>query len=362
MEQRRPTIADVAKRAGVSKGLVSFAFNNRPGVAAPTRERILAAAADLGWQPDLLARSLSTQRSAALGLVIRRDPTVLAADPFFPAFMAGVETTLGARQHVLLLSLVPDRAAEAAAYRTLAAQRRVDGVLLTDLRRGDERLALLAELALPAVCVGRPSEPTTAPVVNLDDAAGLRAAVHHLVKLGHRRIGYVGGDVAMLHGLRRRTAFLEALGRHGLEACGVVDTDFSAAAGAAATTSLLAGPVLPSAVVYASDPMAVAGVAVLQRRGLRVPQDCSVTGFDGMDLGAHLHPALTTVEADPVAWGSAAAAVLLRLLAEGHAEDVELPAAALVLRGSTGPPAPDLPPYPSPPPTEETPCPDAPTP
>ncbi|MBP2418830.1 LacI family DNA-binding transcriptional regulator [Microlunatus capsulatus] len=338
MDVRRPTIADVAKRAGVSKGLVSFVFNDKPGVAAPTRERILAAAAELGWQPDQLARSLSTQQAASLGLVVRRDPTVLAADPFFPAFMAGVETALTERGWVLVLSLVPDADAEAATYRSLAAHRRVDGVLLTDLRRDDERLPLLAGLGLPAVCVGRPDAPAGFPVVNLDDAAGLRAVVEHLVGLGHRRIGYVGGDVGMLHGLRRRATFRAALAGHGLEPVGLVDTDFSAAAGAAATTALLDAPERPTALVYASDPMAVAGLAVLQRRGLRVPQDCSVTGFDGMELGAHLHPALTTVGADPLAWGRAAAGVLLRLLDDGRAEDLELPAAALLVRSSTGPP------------------------
>lgn len=338
MDARRPTIADVAKRAGVSKGLVSFVFNDKPGVAAPTRQRILAAAEELGWEPDLRARSLSTQRAAALGLVVRRDPTVLAADPFFPAFMAGVETALAERRWVLVLSLVPDPEAETATYRALAAHRRVDGVLLTDLRRDDGRSALLAELGLPAVCVGHPAEPGELPVVNLDDAAGLRSAVDHLVGLGHRRIGYLGGDVSMLHGLRRKVSFLDALAAHGLEPVGLADTDFSPAAAATATEDLLAGPVRPTALVYASDPMAVAGLAVLQRQGVRVPQDCSVTGFDGMDIGRHLHPALTTVEADPLAWGRAAAAVLLRLLDEGRADDLELPAAALVLRSSTGPP------------------------
>ncbi|SDS31504.1 DNA-binding transcriptional regulator, LacI/PurR family [Friedmanniella luteola] len=338
MDTRRPTIADVAKRAGVSKGLVSFVFNDKPGVAAPTRVRILAAAEELGWQPDPVARSLSTQRAAALGLVVRRDPTVLAADPFFPAFMAGVETALTERRQVLVLSLVPDAAAETATYRSLAAHRRVDGVLLTDLRHDDDRFPLLAELGLPAVCVGRPDVAGAFPVVNLDDAAGLRSAVDHLVGLGHRRIAYVGGDVGMLHGRRRRKSFLEALARHGLDPVGVVDTDFSAAAGARAVVELLAGAVLPTALVFASDPMAVAGLAVLQRQGVQVPRDCSVTGFDGMDLGRHLHPALTTVEADPLAWGRAAATVLLRLLDDGRADDLELPSAALVLRSSTAPP------------------------
>lgn len=334
---RRPTISDVASRAGVSKGLVSFVFNDRPGVAAPTRERIIDAARDLGWRPHPGARSLTVHRSFALGLVVRRDLEVLAADPFFPAFMAGAESVLAARDHVLVLSLVPDTDAELRSYRTLAADRRVDAVFLTDLRVADPRVALLDELGIAGVCLGRLEAPTTLPTVVLDDDQGTRASVAHLVGLGHERVGYVAGDPGLLHGLRRRQSFAAAMAAHGLPADAVVETDFSPASGAAATVRLLDRRPPPTALVYASDPMALAGIAVLQQRGIRVPADVSVTGFDGTDLGRLLNPPLTTVMSDPLAWGRAAAELALRLLREGSAPDVELPAAALVLRRSTGP-------------------------
>jgi DNA-binding LacI/PurR family transcriptional regulator len=340
MVDRRPTIADVAQRAGVSKGLVSFVVNNRPGVAADTRARILAVADEMGWRPRPNARSLSTRRSSALGWVVRREPDVVATDPFFPAFMAGVESVLADHGQVLVLSLVSDAVAEQRAYRTLVADARVDGVFLTDLHRADDRLALVAELGLPAIAIGRPDAHQELPTVDLDDTHGVAQSVEHLVELGHRRIGYVAGDISFVHGYRRRAAYASSMERAELSAGPIVLTDFSAAGGAAATSQILDTDPRPTAVVYANDVMAIAGMGLLQQRGLRVPEDMSVTGFDGAALGRYTYPALTTVVADPMAWGRTAAEVLLQLITEGHAPSVELAPAQLVVRTSTGRPTP----------------------
>lgn len=333
-----PTITDVARRAGVSKGLVSFVYNGRPGVAPQTRERILAAAAELGWRPRASARTLSKQTAYAFGLVIRRDPAVLASDPFFPAFMAGVESVLAGAGRVLVLAVVADAAAEERTYRTLAYDRRVDGMLLTDLRRADHRLALVRELRLPAVSLGRLPGQAGVAAVSMDDTRGITQAVDHLVRLGHRRIAHVAGDPAMIHGWRRREAFGSAMASHGLDPALITDTDFSAAAGASATRVLLRRSHRPTAIVYASDPLALAGLGVLRSRGLEVPVEMSITGYDGTEMARHAYPALTTVDTDPAAWGEAAARTLLTVLSDGHAADVELPAGRLVLRRSTAPP------------------------
>lgn len=339
MDDRRPTIADVAQQAGVSKGLVSFAFNDRPGVAPDTRDRIMAVAREMGWRPRPNARSLSTRRSSALGLVVRRAPEVLSSDPFFPAFIAGVETVLTEVNQVLVLSLVPDEAAELRTYRTLVADARVDGVFLTDLRCTDRRLELLAELGLPAVTLGHPDIDSALPAVSLDDAPGVAASVEHLMGLGHRRIGYIAGDSTMVHARRRREAFVAAMKQAGQMPDRIEQTDFSPHQGGRATETLLDSAQPPTAIVYASDPMAIAGIGVAHQRGLRVPIDLSVIGFDGTDLGRHIFPTLTTVVADPLTWGHQAAAVLLQLVATGTVSDFELPPAQLVIRESTRSPA-----------------------
>src|SRR5829696_10406807 len=179
--RRGPTIVDVARRAGVSKGAVSFALNDRPGVAPETRDRILAAASDLGWQPSTRARALSRSRAFAVGLVMRRAPELLGADPFFPQFLAGVESVLAERGSALVLQVVgDDDEAEAASYRRLAGQGRVDGVFLNDMLVDDHRFGLLAGLGLPAVAVGRPTGPCPFPVVTVDDRQGVAGTVEHL--------------------------------------------------------------------------------------------------------------------------------------------------------------------------------------
>jgi DNA-binding LacI/PurR family transcriptional regulator len=326
----------------VSKGAVSFALNDRPGVAPQTRDRILAAARELGWQPSTRARALSRSRAFAVGLVMRRAPELLGADPFFPQFLAGVESALADRGSALVLQVVADDdEAEASSYRRLATQGRVDGVFLTDLQLTERRFGLLAGLALPAVAVGRPAGPCPFPVVTVDDRHGVAGTVEHLLGLGHRRVAFVGGTEGYVHSLSRRTAWREAL-----EAAGVAPgpqrvADFTGPGGAAATRALLELADPPTAIVYANDVMAIAGMGVAIGLGLEVPGDLSVTGFDDVPLAAHVAPPLTTVRQDAMAWGRAAATVLLAAGEGRAAPDMELPPATPVFRASTGPPRPE---------------------
>ena len=187
----RPTITDVARAAGVSKGAVSFALNDRPGLAPDTRQRILDVAADLGWTPSSRARALSVSKALAVGLVVARPPEIFRADAFFPSFISGLEMVLSEREHALLLMVAEH--GDVAIYRRLAKEGRVDGVFVTDLQIDDPRPALLEELGLPAVVdrAGAADDPT--PTLGVDDAPGIRAAVEHLVDLGHRHIAHVSG-------------------------------------------------------------------------------------------------------------------------------------------------------------------------
>lgn len=332
---RRPTIADVARRAGVSKGLVSFALNGKPGVNAATRERILAVAAEMGWSPDVRARSLSTNRSFALGLVLQRDTEIVAGDPFFPAFIAGVERELAVAGQALVLASVASARLETETYRKLAAERRVDGVFLADLRAADERLALVESLGLAAVTLGHPDVPSPFPAVSVDDVEGIVSTVDHLVDLGHRLLAHVSGSTDMLHARRRQEAFQAACAARGVQAR-VVQTDFSAREGGEATRELLADAARrPTAITYSNDLMALAGIAVAQRAGLSVPTDLSVAGFDDSDIARYVYPSLSSVATDAVDWGAAAARALLAAIAGSARDDTELAPARLVVREST---------------------------
>ena len=341
MPARRLTISDVANHAGVSKGAVSFALNGRKGVSSETRARILAAAHDLGWQPSHRARSLSVSRAFAFGIVLARAAEVLGADPFYPAFIAGVETILAPAGYSLLLQVVTGAQSEEDGYRKLAGQGRVDGVFVSDLRTNDSRIGLLAELGLPAVTLGRPDVASPFPAVGMDDQLGIREAVGHLVGLGHTRIGHVSGPLEFLHTVSRRDAWAEALVEAGVATGPLVVSDFTAAGGAAATAQLLDLHNPPTAIVYANDLMAIAGIGVAHNRGLRVPDDLSVTGFDGTELSAHTHPPLTTITTNPFGWGKAAATTLLTIIGRADPStipDVHLDSGRVEIRGSTATP------------------------
>ncbi len=156
---RRPTITDIAQRAGVSKGSVSYALNGHPGVSELTRKRILAIAEEIGWHPNRAARALSASRAGACGLALARPARTLAYEPFFSKLLSGIEAELSARQFALMLQIVEDVEAETEVLRRWWAERRVDGVLLVDLRVDDPRIPLVEKLGLPAVIVGGPGAP-----------------------------------------------------------------------------------------------------------------------------------------------------------------------------------------------------------
>ncbi|WP_181766932.1 LacI family DNA-binding transcriptional regulator [Streptomyces albidus (ex Kaewkla and Franco 2022)] len=335
---RRPTIADVAKLAGVSPSAVSFALNGRPGLAKETKSRILAAAAELGWRPSRPAQALSHGKAGAFGLVLTRETDAIGADPFFPAFIAGVESVLSPRGDSLVLHVTgPDD--EAAAYTRLAADRRVDGVLLTDMRIDDPRPALTSELRLPAVVVGDPECAQGLCAVGLDDRPAFTSAVERLVELGHRHIAHVAGPQEFRHSRRRQESWELAVRAAGLTPGPVLPGGFTADGGAAATRELLAADARdrPTAIVYANDLSATAGLAVAHQLGLAVPEDVSVVGYDDTPLAAYTHPPLASARADALGWGAAAARALDAVIKDGRADDVELAPAELLPRASMGP-------------------------
>lgn len=335
---KRVVIGDVATRAGVSKSAVSFVFNNRPGVSAAARERILRAADELGWRPSARARALSRSRAQAVGLVIRRDPELLSTDPFFPQFMAGVEIGLTAHDYSLVLQVVADEESERAAYHRFADASRVDGVFLTDVRIGDTRPREIEDLGLRAVIIAPEDvEPDEGVAIGMNDSDGVRRAVHHLHSLGHRRIAHVMGAPMYVHTEARRRAWRDALTDLALPIGPVATADFTGASGARATHELLDLAEPPTAIVYGNDLMAIAGISAATDRGVRVPDDLSVVGFDDIPLAPYSLPPLTTVRQNVVAWGTAAAQTLVAEVEDREPPAVHLPPVEFVIRGSTGP-------------------------
>lgn len=334
----RPTIADIAERAGVSKSAVSFALNGRPGVSESTRARILAIADEMRWRPHQAARALGIARSGAVGLVLSRPARTLGVEPFFGQLISGLQAGLSERSEALQLLIVEDTEAELAAYKRWAAERRVDGFVLVDLLEDDPRPALLRELGVPAVVAGGPLPGGELACMWADDRAAMQQAADYLTALGHRRILHVAGLPRFLHTQRRMEVVARAASELGIDATSVT-TDFSDRDGATITRQALSGRVRPTAIVYDSDVMAVAGLGVALEMGVAVPDDLSIVSFDDSLLARLTHPALTALSRDTQAWSMAAARLLLEVMDHperrtSHRSDTPV----LVVRESTAPP------------------------
>jgi DNA-binding LacI/PurR family transcriptional regulator len=339
---KRPTIADVAQRAGVTKAAVSFALNGQPGVSAATRERILAIAAEVGFKPSSAARALSDGKAGAFGLIIDRPARTLGIEPYFMQLLSGIQAELAASHVTLLFTLAEHQADEIEMYRTWWAQRKVDGVFLVDLQVGDRRVPMLRELGVPAVVIGTPRGSGGLPAVWNDDLAAMRIVISHLAGLGHKKIARVGGFPRYWHSRLRTEAFGEVAAAAGLEAVSVA-SDYTAEHGADATRELLSGDanggVPPTAIVYDNDVMALAGVAAAQRAGLEVPGDLSVVAWDDSALCELVHPAVTALRRDIAAAGAEAARRLSLVAGGAEVGHYAEPIPELMIRDSTGAPA-----------------------
>jgi DNA-binding LacI/PurR family transcriptional regulator len=335
---KRATIADIAKRAGVSKGAVSYALNGQRGVSESTRRRVIELAAEMGWHPNSAARALSASRAGAFGLVLARPASTLGVEPFMMKLISGMETTLATQSIALLLQVVPDHDAEVAAYRRWWAERRVDGIFLVNLRVDDKRVPVLEELGLPAVVIGGPGHHGSLPGVWSDDASAMAMVVEYLAALGHRRIARVAGPPGLLHTELRGRAFDEVAARLELESAVTLITDYTAEQGAQVTRRLLSAATRPTAILYDNDVMAVAGTSVAHEMAVDVPQDLSIVAWDDSVLCEIVHPALTALKRDIVAYGAHAAERLLELLGGATVPDLEDAMPRLVARGSTARP------------------------
>ncbi|MFF1258191.1 LacI family DNA-binding transcriptional regulator [Streptomyces sp. NPDC058321] len=335
---RRPTMKDIALRAGVSESAVSFALNDRPGVSEVTRDRVRRVAEQLGWRPSTAARALSGEGAATVGLVVARPADTLGVDSFFLQLISGIQEVLAERHLGLLFQVVEDVEAECAVYRRWWAEHRVDGVLVVDPRTADPRPALLDELGLPAVVIGGvpDAEHPGMSTVWADDAGAMASVVDELYALGHRRIVHIAGLPGLAHTERRIRTLRAEAERRGLTEVRSVTTDYSDAEGAAVTRRVMEGDTPPTALVYDNDVMAVAGVAAAGELGFSVPGDVSVVAWEDSPLCRMVKPWLSALSRDTVQFGRTAAQELTALLDGGPSRTVQVPLPGLIERDSTG--------------------------
>lgn len=331
-------LSDVAARAGVHPATVSRALSERTRhmVNAATAERVLAAARELGYTPNPIARSLKTNRSFTVAVML---PDL--TNPLFPPMVRGIEDALGEAGFTALIANTdnhPDRAR--AALETMRI-RQADGCIAATATRDD---GLLADAAgeLPTVLINRRLMNHAIPAVVADDRSGVRQAVEHLAALGHERIAHVAGPQWLSTGADRHEAFVQALRRVGLDPDPqliVFGEGFTEEQGARSLHSLLDAGREFTALVAGNDLMALGCYDALADRGLTCPDDVSIVGFNDMPFADKFSPPLTTVRIPHYEMGARAAELLLeRIESNGKApgEDIVLPV-ELVLRASTVP-------------------------
>ena len=329
--RERPTLEAVARRAGVSRATVSRVVNGSTSVAASIREAVNRAVEELGYVPNQAARSLVTQRTESIALILPETANrVFSDDLFFPAIIRGVGGELEAADKQLVL-MMASSAASHDRIEQYAMAGHVDGVMVASVHGADPLPAALARMGIPVVCNGRPLGRQSVPYVDVDSVGGAAAAVRHLVSVGRKRIATIAGPQDMVAGIDRLNGYLSALeGAPPLIAYG----EFTRASGSAAMRELLATAPDLDAVFAASDLTADGALRMLRQAGRRVPDDVAVIGFDDNVVAAFADPPLTTVRQPIQDLGRGLARQLLRLLDGEDVEDAYMLPTQLVIRES----------------------------
>ncbi|MDR3708841.1 MAG: LacI family DNA-binding transcriptional regulator [Capsulimonadaceae bacterium] len=349
MDIKRPvsktaSLRDVAAKAGIGIATASSVLNgsrSNTRVSEATRKRIVDAARELRYHPNAVARALAGHPTKTLGVLFGLPRVTIAeSNPFAFAVIEGI--LAGAAKEGYNVTLFTEPWVDAAQSLGKMRDGRVDGVIVIAASSQSDILPTLSEFGVPAVALAAAASDSPVPAVDVDNHAGSRMAVNHLLELGHRRIAHLQGDDTLSSAVRSRDGFLQALRDAGIEAAeGYVPAGtYEEKSGYERAIFLLERPDPPTAIVAANDVLAIAAIQAAHDRNVRVPEDLSVVGFDDIPMAAFIDPPLTTVHQDLLGMGTKAVRVLMQVL-RGEATPGEpfLFMPVLVVRKSTAAPA-----------------------
>jgi LacI family transcriptional regulator len=334
-----PTVKDVARRAGVSTSTVSHVLNETRWVSEELRRRVREAADDLGFEPNGVARSLKIKRSFTIGLVISD-----IGNPFFTDVVRGVEDVAQGQGYTVILGNSDEDVEKEAAYLRVLSAKRIDGLILAPAGQDHPYLQRLVGSGFPLVLLDRLVPGLHLPAALVENRDAARIAVAHLIDLGHRRIGMVAGKPNITSTTDRLAGYRLALDTAGIpfDDALVVSGGSQIDKARSATTALLDLSVPPTALFVANNLMTIGAVAAIEDRGLAVPADVAIAGFDDFPWADVFRPTLTCIAQPTYELGRAAAELLLRRIdgersanADGSPEHVVL-SGRLVVRESSG--------------------------
>ncbi|MFF4622859.1 LacI family DNA-binding transcriptional regulator [Nonomuraea jabiensis] len=325
-------IKDVAAQAGVSVATVSRVLNDNPSVTEETRNRVHDAMAALNYRPNAVARSLRTEATRTLGLVIGD-----ILNPFFAELARAVEDEAREAGYTVIIGNADERADQQDHYVRTLLERRVDGLLICPTAEVTPLVEEVSQGERPLVFLDRTLSGVEVPSVRADGSTAIAELVGHLRALGHRRIAFVSGPSTLSTGRERTEAFLRAAVGHGLEVPQeyVRMGDFRAGSGRRITSELLDLPEPPQAIFLGDNLMALGALDEIRERGLDIPRDVALASFDDVPWFNHVHPRITAISQPTAELGRRAVRVILDALSGRAAESVVLPA-RLVARESCG--------------------------
>lgn len=331
------TLKDIGRMAGVSRSTVSRVVNNQDSVSPEVRKRVHDVIDRTGFVPNVAARSLASNRTGVLGLVIPSRVHSLFQDPYFGLLIQGISKASNEAGTTLSLFLFETEEEERRLYPRVVSPGLVDGLILTASRQGDPLQGRLTDGEIPFVMVGHPDRVDKVSYVDADNLGGARQAAIHLCSLGYERIGYVGAPTSTSAGVDRLEGFREGLATCGrlLDATLRSDGDFSEQSGYEAIQKIM--PHRPDAVFVASDTMAIGALRALRELGVSVPGDLGIVSFDGLPSSQVATPALTTIRQPISQTGVKAVELLLDLVSGRLSGPVsEILPVELVIRESCG--------------------------
>jgi LacI family transcriptional regulator len=331
------TLEKIGQLAGVSRATVSRVVNNHPNVRTEVRERVLKVIADTGYQPNLAARSLASNRTGVIGLVIPRMVQALFTDPYYPRLIQGISQASNDNNYTLSLFLFHTAAEEQNLASRLVRRGFLDGVIVAASLINDPLLPHLIEAGMPYVLIGKPLQHPDAHYVDVDNLMGAFTAVSHLIRQGRRRIATITGRQDMIAGIQRQQGYRDAMQAQGLpiDESLIINGEFEAETAYKAMQTLL--PHQPDAVFAASDTMALSAMRAITEAGRRIPQDIAVVGYDDLPSGQTAVPPLTTIRQPIQRIGALAAATLIDIINQPQepTRRIVLPS-ELVIRQSCG--------------------------